>query len=425
MRVNKVCNPFPGVKVNRRPRLAAALAAALLPALTVAGCGSDVNKPKGTIGYVRGFAGLIAGDEPRSVTIARDVLTAGGTAADAAVALYFTMAVTLPSSAGLGGGGACLVFKDEGKGKSTTEVLDFRPHSAAIPGNPRGMYALHAKYGVLRWEQLLNSAEQMARFGVPVSRVFATDLAKAAPAIAQDAEARKLFMPGGRPLNEGEQMIQADLATTLSKLRQRGPGELYAGPLANEYVQAVLATGVRIGIDELRSYTPVWSKGVTQPQGFDTVHFVEGSGLAPNWAGGQAPSDAPDAATGFAIGDSFGNAVACTIAMPVAFGQGRFMPGWGLAAAPVGILPPRGVEPLMVVNHNSHEVRLALAASHPAALMAAARRFLVEAQPLDKAVAVSQGHVNGLHCGGGQVSAARCTAAVDPNGYGLSMIVGK
>jgi gamma-glutamyltranspeptidase/glutathione hydrolase len=82
---------------------------AVLPicALVLAACGFGDDETL-EIGPVEGFAGLVAADEPRAALVGRDILANGGNAADAAVAMYFTMAVTLPSRASLGGGGVCL-----------------------------------------------------------------------------------------------------------------------------------------------------------------------------------------------------------------------------------------------------------------------------------------------------------------------------
>ena len=63
----------------------------------------------------QGSFSAVAADESRAAEVGRDILQAGGNATDAAVAMYFAMAVTLPSAAGLGASGACIVH-DEFKG---------------------------------------------------------------------------------------------------------------------------------------------------------------------------------------------------------------------------------------------------------------------------------------------------------------------
>src|SRR6185436_747356 len=128
------------------PRRSWRKCAAALLALIVAGCWGG-NQP-GVTEAVEGFFGGVAADEPRAAIVGRDVLISGGTAGDAAVAMAFTLAVTLPSSAGLGGGGSCVVF--DGPSVSST-LVDFPAVPAgqspiAVPSLVRGLALLHARY---------------------------------------------------------------------------------------------------------------------------------------------------------------------------------------------------------------------------------------------------------------------------------------
>lgn len=275
------------------------LAATMSLAAALAACGD--SKPAGTVGHVKGFAGVVAADDPRAVLAARDILSAGGSAVDAAVMAYFTMAVTLPSTAGLGGGGACVVHDPD---KKMTEVVEFAaPPSAAqgqvpnaVPANVRGFFALHAKYGKFRWEQMLAEPERAARQGVTVSRTLAGDLAKAAPLLSQDGRARAVFMPEGRALGEGESLVQPELAATLARIR-RSPGDLYAGQPARDLAQAVTQAGGTLTPDDLRDVKPSFKAGLRVRLGDDEAVFpdapiVGGAGaaqmvqaLAPRWKG--------------------------------------------------------------------------------------------------------------------------------------------
>ena len=246
--------------------------------------GSGVEK--GQTGFVEGFFGGVAADDPRAALVGRDVLTAGGTAADAAVAMYFTLAVTLPSSAGLGGGGVCLVR--DGK-KGVTEALDFTPvagtgllgpnaRPAATPGNPRGFFALHAKYGGLRWERLIAPAENFSRFGHQVSRAFVTDLEGVSSALFKDQSSKNVFATkDGLAAGEGDFVTQINLAATLSLIRSKGPGPLYQGPLARAFVEGANEAGAGLTLEDMRKTLPVWRKTLpVEVKGFTrkVAHFA-------------------------------------------------------------------------------------------------------------------------------------------------------
>src|SRR3954447_5557130 len=136
-----------------------------MAAAALAGCAS--NQPV-RLGAHQVNAG-IAADEPRAAAIGRDILSQGGNAVDAATAMALAMSVTLPTRVGLGGGGVCVVHDAT---SSQTRTIDFLPRTVsgssaasgngdavAVPSMVRGIAALHAAHGKMRWEQLVVPAE--------------------------------------------------------------------------------------------------------------------------------------------------------------------------------------------------------------------------------------------------------------------------
>lgn len=252
----------------------------LVAALTLGACGE--TKKVGEAGFVQGFIGGVAADEPRAAVVGREVLSRGGTAADAATAMFFTLAVTKPSAAGLGAVGGCVYFDAP---KRAFSAFDFTPAPKAVPaGAPpaiappaavRGMAAIHARYGRLPWAELVGPAEALARFGHAVSRSLATDLAEAGPGLLRDPGMRGAFArPNGDLVQEGDTIRQLELAAALSQIRQRGAGALYAGPLAAAYLRGVAAIGGRLSAAELREYRPRALEPILRPVGDHRIAFL-------------------------------------------------------------------------------------------------------------------------------------------------------
>lgn len=433
----------PGSRGVARPRRRLGLLLAL--PLALSGCGwlggvaSSVSGAigggpaieAGQEGFVRGFLGYAAAEEPRAALIARNVLSAGGTAADAAVAAGFTLAVTMPSRAGLGGGGACLLFHPR---RNEVEAILFpagarevvppgadRP--AAVPMLARGMFALHVRGGRRPFEELLVPAEQAARLGVEVSRAFATDLAAVAGPLFADPWARAAFARAdGQPLATGERMTQPDLGATLALLRTAGVGDLHQGGLARRLEETSGPAGGGLTVAELRASVPqVAAPGQTR-QGNDVVSVLPGTegvgaGLLP-------------ASTTLAVLDREGMAVACAFSMNNLFGTGRIAPGTGvlLAAAPgIGQVRPAPLAAAMVHNPNLRAFRAAIAGSgQEAAPQVVASGLAALLGGADAATALARAPEPGrgvaIGCPRYLPGAPQaCTAAVDARGAGLAI----
>jgi len=259
-------------------------------ALSLAACGTAVAPDIAAAGN-RGFAGVAASEEPRATMAGRDVILAGGNAADAAAAMGMVLAVTLPSRAGLGGGGACVVH-DAAKGRS--EVLEFlSAEPSSSPMLARGLAALQVRYGTKSWSSAVAPAENAARFGFTVSKTLADDLNQHGATLMVDATALGVFLDRRRQfLIAGADVRFPQLADTLSKLRTEGATALTSVP-------------------------PVWSTM--------TLTDMNGYVLMSRTA---APSAASTGATGFVVGDKNGLAVACELSMGAAFGTGDMANGY-------------------------------------------------------------------------------------------------
>jgi len=410
----------------------------------VSGCGTP-DPPLGVVGHVAGDFGGAVTDEPTAALVARDILSAGGTAADAAVALYFTLSVTYPSAGGLGGGGVCLVH---GINSTQVEALDFtsgRPARRApdgqmefaVPGNVRGMAALHARYGRLRWSQVVQPAERLARFGHPISRAFAHEIKRHAAVVNASAGLGVLFKGAdGTILKEGDDLRQLELSVVLGRLRGKGAGEFYSGALAGRLAASYKAAGGTVTIEDLRGYRPVWRETLKGSFGDHGVHFappsVRGGALSAKlWdvlkekgAYQRAPANARDTAvveasakayqalgerdgdaipdhsvTSFATMDHLGSAVACSVTMNAPFGVARLAAGTGVIAGAAPTPKHDGgvsLAPMLIVNGPTTNAFFAAGASgdasSPTSMISVALRLLVADEKLADAVDAPRYH---------------------------------
>jgi gamma-glutamyltranspeptidase/glutathione hydrolase len=392
--------------------------------------------------------GFTAADEPHAVAVARDILAHGGNAADAAAAMGLTLAVTLPSRASLGGGGACIVRTGRDLSqkpppgdfvRAVPQVAEFLPQAAhdgaavGLPSVVRGLFALQVKYGKLRWAQIVAPAENMARFGAPVSRALVSDV------VAAKAD---ITGPTGKPLAEGDLLPQGDLANVFAELRTQGAASFATGRVAAAIVDG---SGGGIDAEALRSSAVTWRPAAAVPFGNDVVYFAGGPGsagaeqiwrevrksvdrslyatlmrvvdiapdagspvdravavadagamLAPRAAPPAGPGDG-DAATSFVAVDGRGDGVACSLTMGRLFGAGRILGGTGiLASLPVPGTTSDGASgaAMLIVNEHTDKLLGAIAAggdrSGPQAMVQVALGIAAARQSVPDALAVAR-----------------------------------
>ncbi|MGH7066663.1 MAG: gamma-glutamyltransferase, partial [Acetobacteraceae bacterium] len=263
-----------------RHSLSLVLSAALV------GCGGP-GKPAAPAERPLPFLGAVVSPEQVAGGVAREVLAEGGNAADAAVALGFALAVSLPSRAGLGGGGACLAYEPSSSGPDhgRPEAILFLPTAAAggpvgdrpaaVPMLARGLYLLHARYGRVPVQQLVGAAQKMARLGIHTSAPLVADIAAVGEPLLADPAARAVFAgPSGMPLETGEILVQPDLANTLSELRLNGLNDFYQGPLARRIALAATAAGGGLTAADFAHAVPSLANPIELRAGINRVAFL-------------------------------------------------------------------------------------------------------------------------------------------------------
>ncbi len=376
----------------------------------------------GEIGAVDGFIGGVSVEEPHAAVVARDVLSAGGTASDAVIAAFFTLSVTYPIGAGLAGGGACVVYDPA---TNQAQGIEFLPRPAAsggavaVPGVVRGMAALHARYGRLGWGALVAPGERMARFGHNVSRAFARRLQASERKVLREPGLRGLFGTRERGMiREGDPWTQFELASMLTQIRSKGAGDLYGGTAGRIFIDGAEAIGGKLTLADLRDYRANWLESKQVEFGQEVAHFLpatpRGLGVLHALAtalrpgevrastdarvqaiaeaygrGGGVTRQTESGDVGVAAGAADGSVAACTFTMGRAFGSGRIARGTGLVTTSPGGWDSVRLSPLVVVNPNVNQGYLALAGSGPAGASAAAQvaiDLLEDSRPLDEAI---------------------------------------
>ena len=229
---------------------------------------------------VRAREGLVTSASAIASRVGTQILDQGGNAFDAAVGVHFALAVSFPEAGNLGGGGFWVLREASGSVR-TLDARETAPHrstrdmfldasgqatqlsvmggmAVGVPGSVQGCWEVHHRLGQLSWARCLEPAIQLARAGVVVDTGLATSFRRGAALLGRRASSKSIFQPQGRPLIEGERLLQPDLARTLEALSVRGPAAFYSGEVARAIAATVAAEGGGLDERDLADYRAIW-----------------------------------------------------------------------------------------------------------------------------------------------------------------------
>jgi gamma-glutamyltranspeptidase/glutathione hydrolase len=207
---------------------------------------------------------MIVAAHPLAARAGLDVLRAGGSAADAAIAAQLVLGVVEPQSSGLGGGAFLLHYDPRTRRLSAYDGRETAPAAArperfvgadgkplrylqavgsglsvGAPGLPRLLGLVHERHGRLAWRRLFEPAIRIAEEGFVISPRLAALIARD-PLLGADAGARALFYrEDGTPKAAGEVLRNGELGATMRALAAAGPDAFYGGPIARDVVASV------------------------------------------------------------------------------------------------------------------------------------------------------------------------------------------
>ena len=230
---------------------------------------------------VVGERGMVVTQNAIASEVGAEILRKGGNAVDAAVAVGFALAVTLPRAGNIGGDGFMLVHTAATR---ETVVIDFRsvaPAAArlemfvdkkgeespqasrgylasAVPGTVAGLELAHRRYGKLPWKDVVAPARRLAAEGIVLTPDEAFVFSWARERMAESvAGQRTFYKPGGELYRAGEVLKQPDLAWSLGQIADHGADAFYKGEIARRVAADMKAHKGLITLEDLAAYKPV------------------------------------------------------------------------------------------------------------------------------------------------------------------------
>jgi gamma-glutamyltranspeptidase / glutathione hydrolase len=229
----------------------------------------------------RGTRGAVASPHFMASQAGLDVLQAGGSAVDAAIATNAALSVVAAHSCGLGGDAFWLIWDGRrvhglnGSGASAADAtletataaglkrMPLRgPWTVTVPGAIHSWAEAHARFGRLAWSELLAPAAEMAD-GFPATDGWVAAIERSANVFGTDADWARTFRPHGRAWRTGETVTLAGLAATLRLLATDGGRAAYEGALADRAGEYLASRGSPLRSDDFHAHRSEWVEPIS------------------------------------------------------------------------------------------------------------------------------------------------------------------
>lgn len=247
--------------------------------------------------------GMAATSHPLATQIALDILKAGGSATDAAIAANAALGLMEPTGNGIGGDLFAIVWDAKTKklyglnasGRSpTTLSLDYfkengynkipplGPLPVSVPGCVDGWFELHKKFGILEMKKILAPTIEYARSGFPVTELVSHYMKRNAPYLEKYPGFKDTYMPEGKMPEKGEIFKNPFLANTLELIGREGRDAFYKGKIALTIDKYMKENGGFLSYNDLANHHSDWVEPVsTNYRGYDIWELPpNGQGIA-------------------------------------------------------------------------------------------------------------------------------------------------
>jgi gamma-glutamyltranspeptidase / glutathione hydrolase len=228
--------------------------------------------------------GMAATSQPLATQAALDILKAGGSAVDAAIAANAVLGLVEPVSNGIGGDLFAMIWDSRsqklyglnGSGRSphslTLSILKEKklahipslgPLPVSVPGCVDGWFEMHRRFGRLPMSRLLQPAIQYAREGFPVSELIAYYWGRSVPLYQRFEGFEDIFTVGGKAPRKGEIFRNPYLADTLELIARNGRDEFYRGSIARKIDEYMKRQGGYLSYEDLAEHHSDWVEPVS------------------------------------------------------------------------------------------------------------------------------------------------------------------